>query len=114
MSWSADFVPGRVLVKPVNAADETTVQNQFRAQGAQEVGRIRQINVRILRVSIKAEARVVAALSKNPNFEFAELDYIATANLTPNDSLYSSNQWHLPAINAPTAWDSVTGTLCTR
>jgi len=109
MSWSADFVPGRVLVKPVDAADEATVQNQFRGQGAQEVGRIHQINVRILRVSEKAEARVVAALSKNPNFEFAELDYIATANLTPNDPLYLANQWHLPAINAPAAWDSVTG-----
>lgn len=108
-SWAADFVPGRVLVKPVESADETQVQTSIRAQGAREIGRIHQINVRILQVPEKAEARVIAALSKNPNFEFAEPDYIATANLVPNDPLYAGSQWHLPAISAPAAWDFVTG-----
>jgi len=109
LSWSADFVPGRILVKPVDSADENQVQASIRGQGAQEVGRIHQINVRILKVPEKAEARVIAALSKNPNFEFAEPDYIATANLTPNDPYYPAYQWHLPAISAPTAWDTITG-----
>lgn len=107
--WAADFVPSRVLVKPIDSANEASVQNSFRALGAREVGRIPQINVRILQVPAQAEARVIAALSKNPNIEFAELDYIATANLTPNDPLYATNQWHLPSISAPTAWDTVTG-----
>lgn len=108
-AWASDFVPSRVLVKPIDSANETTVQNSFRALGAREVGRIRQLNVRILQVPAKAEAQVIAALSKNPNIEFAELDYIATANLTPNDPLYAANQWHLPSISAPTAWDTTTG-----
>lgn len=111
--WAADFVPSRVLVKPVDSADETSTQNSFSALGAREVGRIRQINVRILQVPAQAEARVIAALSKNPNIEFAELDYIATANLTPNDPFYNSNQWHLPSISAPTAWDTTTGSTST-
>ena len=108
-SWSADFVPGRILVKAAESADETSVQNALRPLGAQEVGRIQQIQVRILRVPEKAEARVIQALSNNPNFEFAEPDYIATANLIPNDPYYAGSQWHLPAISAPAAWDSVTG-----
>lgn len=112
-TWAADFVPSRVLVKPVDSANETNVQASFRALGAREVGRIPQINVRILQVPAKAEAQVIAALSKNPNIEFAELDYIATANLTPNDPLYTSNQWHLPSISTPTAWDTTTGSTST-
>ena len=109
VAWSGDYVPGRVLVKPAEGANEANVQGSIRAAGAREVGRIHQINVRILQVPEKAEASVVAALSKNPNFEFAELDYIATANLTPNDPLYASYQWHLPSISAPAAWDTATG-----
>lgn len=86
-AWSADFVPGRVLIKAADSADEATVQAQIQSRGAREIGRIHQINVRILQVPAKSEARVVAALSNNPNFEFAEPDFIATANLVPNDPL---------------------------
>ena len=57
----------------------------------------------------QAEARVIAALSKNPNFEFAEPDYIASIVLTPNDPYYAAYQWHLPKVSAPTAWDTTPG-----
>lgn len=108
-SFAADFVPGRVLVKPSASASETGIQASLRATGAREVGRVPQIGVRILQVPENAEARVVAALSKNPNFEFAEPDYVANIILTPNDPYYAAYQWHLPKVSAPAAWDTTTG-----
>lgn len=108
-SHAAGFVPGRVLVKPVDGADEAALQGSLQAAGAREIGRVPQIGVRILQVPAQAEARVIAALSHNPNFEFAEPDYIANIILTPNDPYYASSQWHLPKVGAPTAWDTTTG-----
>lgn len=109
LSVAADSVPGRILVKPFENASEAIVQASFNAAGAREVGRVPQIGVRILQVPIQAEARVIAALSRNPNFEFAEPDYVASIVLTPNDTYYAGYQWNLPKVNAPAAWDTTTG-----
>lgn len=108
-SFASESVPGRVLVKPGDQADEAAVQGSLRAAGAREIGRVPQIGVRILQVPAEAEARVIAALSRNPNFEFAEPDYIASIVLAPNDPYYATYQWHLPKVSAPTAWDATTG-----
>lgn len=108
-SLAVEIVPGRVLVKPSAQASDNSMRASLKAAGAREVGRIPQLDVRILEVPEAAEARVVAALSQNPNFEFAEPDYVAEGIVTPNDTFYSSYQWHLPKIGAPAAWDVTTG-----
>jgi len=48
----------------------------------------------------------------NPYVEYAELNYIISANSTPNDPLYA-DQWSLSKINAQGAWDIYTGSLQT-
>lgn len=108
-SFASNSVPGRVLVKSADDADELSVQGSLRAAGAREIGRVPQIGVRVLQVPVQAEARVIAALSNNPNFDFAEPDYIASVVLTPNDPYYAGYEWHLPKVSAPTAWDTTTG-----
>lgn len=108
-TFASGAVPERVLAKPSDKASEAAVKQSLAAAGAKEIGRIPQINVRVLQVPAKAEAKVIAALSRNPNFEFAEPDYIANVILTPNDPLYLTYQWHLPKVSAPTAWDVSTG-----
>jgi hypothetical protein len=40
--------------------------------------------------------------------EYAEPDYALTPDSTPNDALYP-NQWALPRIGAPSAWNVTTG-----
>lgn len=59
---------------------------------------------------LSAETDRVAALAGvtavNPN-------YIVTATVTPNDTLYAANQWNLPKISAPAAWDRTTGSSST-
>jgi subtilisin family serine protease len=48
------------------------------------------------------------ALAKNPHVKFAELDEAMRPELIPNDPYYG-NAWHLPRIDAPSAWDASTG-----
>jgi len=50
----------------------------------------------------------VQDLNANPAVVYAEPDYLAHIIATPNDPLYPG-QWGLTQINAPTAWDVVTG-----
>ena len=67
---------------------------------------------RIYHLELAAEAdinKAVAALNANPNIEWAEPDYIARATVAPNDPLYAE-QWGVAKIDAPAAWDVVTGT----
>lgn len=39
---------------------------------------------------------------------FVEEDHVVSASYTPNDPRYSE-QWHLPSVSAPQAWDNTTG-----
>lgn len=48
------------------------------------------------------------AYRNNPEVEYAELNYKASIESTPNDPLYSQ-QWSLNTINASDAWDIYTG-----
>jgi subtilisin family serine protease len=67
---------------------------------------------RVYRVMIDPRSDELAAaakLSADPNVEYAEPNYLARAAAMPNDTLFAS-QWALAQINAPMAWDVVTGT----
>jgi subtilisin family serine protease len=47
---------------------------------------------------------------RNPAIEYAEPNYIATVQMLPNDSYYTSGQlWGLTKIQAPKAWDIAQG-----
>nr|WP_235185851.1 S8 family serine peptidase [Methylomarinum vadi] len=60
----------------------------------------------VISVPENAEEAVVRALSKNPHIEFAELDMaVEPSEMIPNDPKFSS-AWHLPKIQAPTAWET--------
>jgi subtilisin family serine protease len=63
-----------------------------------------------LRLSPDADVlRIVQDLNAHPAVQYAEPDYLAHIIAIPNDPEYSS-QWGLAKINAPVAWDVVTGT----
>ncbi len=65
-----------------------------------------------------AEVQAIARrLSKHPDVEYAEPDYIMHPMLVPNDPEYN-NQWHYKAFttevggaNLPAAWDITTGSV---
>jgi len=98
----------RILVKPNDDANETAVQAAFAGHGATQVTNISQINVRVLTLPEAASTNAVNALSNNPLFQFAEFDQLLSPDVVPNDTLYSQ-EWYLPKISAPQAWNITTG-----
>ena len=62
------------------------------------------------RVEAESLMRQIAA---DPNVEYVEVDAILKATLTPNDTYYTSNQWHYfeatGGIKADQAWDATNG-----
>jgi hypothetical protein len=52
--------------------------------------------------------KLAEEISQRPDVEYAEPDVIDRAQVIPSDVRYPE-QWHLPKINAVTAWDYVTG-----
>jgi len=66
---------------------------------------------RVYRLRLPANADVLAAareLEASGTVEYAEPDYLAHVLTTPNDPRFGE-QWGLPQIGAPSAWDVVTG-----
>ncbi len=102
----AHRVVGQLLVKPKLDLTESDFKALLIVHGAREVGQIHGINVRVLHVPEEKLQRVLEALSHNPKIEFAEPDFIATADFTPNDPYYTGGyQWHHSKIQSPQAWD---------
>jgi thermitase len=64
---------------------------------------------KLVKVPAGKAAEFVAKFNADADVELAELDYIHTINVTPNDPSYGS-QYHLPKIQANLAWDIHTGT----
>ena len=62
----------------------------------------------VLKVSKGSSVRIIEALRKNFNVEYAEGDAIALKLETPNDPGFGS-QWGLTKIKAPGAWDATHG-----
>jgi thermitase len=79
------------------------------ALGVNTLEVIPKINVHILGIPQNSTVEdTLQSLSRNPNVEYAEPDFIAYADLTPNDPKFSQ-QWGLTKIQAPAAWDITSG-----
>lgn len=99
----------RLLVQPRPGFSEARLDTLLRGMGASRTGRIEAINVVQLRVPEHARDRVLAALQRNPHISFAEPDRLVPLQaVTPNDPYYD-DAWHLPKIEAPTAWETARG-----
>lgn len=108
---SASAADTRLLVKPRPQLPEAALQARLAAQGGREESRIAALGVRVVRVPEQAAARLLQALQQDPDVEFAEPDFTATAVGSANDPYFTSgNQWYLSKIQVPAAWDYGTGT----
>jgi subtilisin family serine protease len=103
------IVKSRILVKPNAGLSDAQLDKILAGHGARRVRHLQQIGVHIVELPATAnEMAVVKALRSNPHIKFAEPDGVVGPNLYVNDP-YFGNQWHLPKIGAPTAWDARTG-----
>ncbi|MER3413902.1 MAG: hypothetical protein C4341_06625 [Armatimonadota bacterium] len=105
---TADYVPGEVLVKfrSGGAYSERIAHSMVGARVVQEWGFIG-----VQRVKLPAGVSVEDAVTfyeSLRNVEFAEPNYIAKAQLVPNDTLWNV-QWGHMKIQCPQGWDITTG-----
>jgi len=102
------YVPDRLLIKFKKDVSSAEKDKLLKENGASVLAEIKQIDVKIIKVPEQALEKVQAAFAKNSLVEYVEKDYILEPAAIPNDPYYP-NQWHLPAINAPAAWDITKG-----
>lgn len=106
---SGESVPGRLLVKFVAGASSLAGASLLSSVGAQTVGEIEALGVRLVDVAGKDALRAAQLLQASPLVEYAEPDYVVSADaITPNDPSYSA-QWGPAAMQAPAAWSISTG-----
>ena len=114
------YVPGEVLVRyrtePIAHSKSTSMRI------AALDGTLLSLNVerpraadllpglRLARVAPDDTMKTIAALRQNPEVLSAEPNYILRADINPNDPRFVSNeQYALPLMGAPQAWDTRTG-----
>ncbi len=121
---SRRFVPGRVIVKLRDSAEESLRTAPLAVPGfqAQDVKALSggarlwslEPQQRKSGASVaEEEADLLAALEAlraDPRVEYAHEDLYLEYFAVPSDPLYPQ-QWHYPAINLPQAWNSVTGSV---
>lgn len=107
---AAEFAPGRLLVKFRPLAGADAAREILTTHHLEVIRQIPGLNVLLVSVPPGQEMATIRQLKRNLLVQYAEPDYILHAfNLTPNDPYYATDQWNLPQINAPAAWDLTTG-----
>lgn len=106
---SQRHVLGRVLVQPRTGLSPAELDKIIKPYGGRRTTVMQKINVHFIELPPQANApAVAAALSRNRNLKFAEVDALVESEFFPTDPYYS-NAWHLPKIGAPSAWDYTQG-----
>ncbi len=108
----SDAAKGSVL-RPYGAVRDGTIYGDITAGVSADtmtpgVAAMLKNDVDIVTVPEGQELTVIRALSANPQVRYAEPNYVVHASATPNDPGYTS-QWAYTKIQAPAAWDIVTG-----
>ena len=98
------YAPGRILVRARPGLSEGRLRKELSARRGRLLRRLNRLNVDVVEVPVGMEEAIAKALSLDPRFKFAEVDLAVPLDMVPNDQLYGS-AWHLPRIQAPSAWD---------
>jgi subtilisin family serine protease len=105
----AGWTKGRLLVEPRAGLSTQEFDKALKAQGARSKGRFQRTNTHVVELPAGLdEVKAMQALKKDRRFKYVELDMALMPDATVNDPNYSKS-WALPKIQAPTAWDSTSG-----
>jgi len=110
-----EYVPGEIIVKFKPGTRGDVIANLNSKHGTSVLSTSPFAGFKRLRIPRgRTLAQMVEIYKRNPNIEYAELNYIAHAHLVPNDPSYNPYQWHLDnveygGINMESAWDIETG-----
>jgi len=111
---SSGNVIGRVSDRIIVGFKDNVAQNEktalFAKNKLKERSKLDEIGVEVLYIeSGDTPENAVMRLQNEGKIDFVEVDAIVAPSFVPNDPSYP-NEWHLPKINSPTAWDRTTGT----
>jgi hypothetical protein len=104
------FAEGRILVKPapgLSAEKFDKLLKRFE-RGAKVKRKLKKLPVNVVEVPPGRERALVRSMQRNPHIAFAELDELVAPDAIVNDPEYG-NQWHLPLMGAPDAWQYSAG-----
>lgn len=114
---AADRIPGRVIVGLRAGGDRSAHKfgTQLDAQLGRSLRSFEPLADDLLALSVDPSRvdQVMARLAHNPQIAYVEPEYRLHLARTPNDPLYSQ-QWALPQIAAPAAWERTTGVTAVR
>lgn len=104
------WAKGRILVETRAGLTDGELNKVLSRHGARAARHMRNIQTHIVDLPVGADERTtVELLKRNPLIKSAEVDKLIAPDQVGNDTYYSS-AWHLPKIQAPSAWDSSLGT----
>lgn len=107
-SDAGDAIPDELLVGFDSTVAPSQAEGIYRAEGATKLERLWRLNVHRIRVNAARLPAMEQRLRRQPGVAFVERNRRVPHAFTPNDPSFPS-QWHLPAIDAPRAWDITTG-----
>ncbi len=103
------YRPGAVLVK-FKAGSTPRGRAALAVEGLKVTGEIPTLGVLEVATQVGEEEATVEALSRRSDVAYAEPDYWARTQLSPNDPSYvDGQQWGLQQVRAAQAWDMTTG-----
>lgn len=104
------FVPRQILVKFNEGVSKDAKEKILKETRARIKYEIPKIGVKVIELPNEADERALLNVFKSKKeIKFAEFDQIVgIESIIPNDPWYG-NQWHLPKIQAPQAWNYTTG-----
>ena len=108
-------VPGRLLVGFKANVIASEAQSIINGMGARSSRKLPGLSIHVVELPPTANLNAVAnAFSGRAEVQFTEPDmYLPPVQVTPNDPSYPS-QWHLPRIQAPTAWLTTKGSTAVK
>lgn len=108
--WQARrFKPGEVLVKLAAGVGASWAAANLTTKGLAIVGEIPSLDIKRVAVTPGQELMWIEELKDDPGLVFVEPNYLAHAAETIPDDPNYAEQWDLPRIRAPEAWDFTTG-----
>ena len=103
-----EYVPNRIIVKFRQVATADAIGALHRQAGARVDRLIPALGLHVVKVDPAAVQAALSAYRASNLVQYAHQAVYMHTQAIPNDSLYPQ-QWDLPLINMPGAWDLTTG-----
>src|SRR6185436_987372 len=104
-----NYLPGEVIVKfreGVSVSQQTRALSSLRSRPLPD--RMEWIGDRIARLSVPEDPDSIGMaenLSRQPEVEYAQPNWLRRKSAVPNDPQYTPRQWNLSLLDLPRAWD---------